>query len=75
MTTSCSTGAAIRVIANNYHNNTIATLAVVAVIYILINFMLTQFAGWLERKLSRRKKAPKTKPIHIPTDMDTGRAV
>jgi glutamate transport system permease protein len=37
----------------NYHNN-VATYAVVAVIYIVINFALTQLAGLLERKMRSR---------------------
>ncbi|MFI9253667.1 amino acid ABC transporter permease [Streptomyces sp. NPDC053069] len=40
-----------------YYGNIIASLTVVAVIYILINFSLTSFAGWLEGWLRRRKKS------------------
>ncbi|MEU8031259.1 amino acid ABC transporter permease [Streptomyces sp. NPDC049099] len=40
-----------------YYGNIIASLTVVAVIYILINFSLTSFAGWLEGRLRRRKKS------------------
>lgn len=34
----------------------IASLVVIATIFIVLNFMLTQFAGWLEKKLRTRKK-------------------
>lgn len=39
-----------------YGGNIIATLTVVAVIYIALNSVLTWFAGWLERWLRQRKK-------------------
>lgn len=55
-------------------SNTIPTLIIVAVLYIVLNLMLTTFASWLERTLSRRRKAPKA-PVHIATDLDVGRAV
>ncbi|GAA1202770.1 amino acid ABC transporter permease [Prauserella alba] len=45
----------IRPIANNYFANTIATMTIVAVIYILLNNLLTAAAGWLE-KWSRQRK-------------------
>jgi len=40
-------------------NNTIPTYIVVAIIYIVLNLILSWFASLLERKLSRRKKAPR----------------
>ncbi|GAB1338215.1 amino acid ABC transporter permease [Streptomyces sp. E-15] len=40
-----------------YGANTIASFAVVAVIYVAINFSLTSFASWLEGRLRRRKKS------------------
>jgi glutamate transport system permease protein len=40
-------------------NNTIPTLIVVALIYIALNLLLSWLASYLERKLSRRKKAPR----------------
>ncbi|MEU3770454.1 amino acid ABC transporter permease [Amycolatopsis keratiniphila] len=47
------------------YGNTIPTLIVVAIIFIVLNLILTQFASWLENKLARRKKAPKgAKPVH-----------
>jgi len=47
------------------YGNTIPTLIVVAIIFIVLNLLLSQFANWLENKLARRKKAPKgAKPVH-----------
>lgn len=46
------------VISGNF-NNTIPTYIVIGVIYVLVNFALTSFASWLQKRLSRRKKAPK----------------
>ncbi|MGV9285682.1 amino acid ABC transporter permease [Streptomyces sp. NPDC003730] len=40
-----------------YGANVIASYTVVAVIYIALNFALTTFAGWLERRLRRGKKS------------------
>ncbi|WP_077798344.1 amino acid ABC transporter permease [Streptomyces sp. JHA26] len=40
-----------------YGANTIASFTVVAVIYIALNFALTSFASWLERRLRRAKKS------------------
>ncbi|WP_320780943.1 amino acid ABC transporter permease [Streptomyces sp. CRN 30] len=40
-----------------YGANTIASFTVVAVIYIAINFALTSFASWLERRLRQGKKS------------------
>ncbi|MEU8974221.1 amino acid ABC transporter permease [Streptomyces monashensis] len=42
---------------SGYYGNIIASLTVVAVIYVLINFSLTSFASWLEGRLRRRKKS------------------
>ncbi|AXG80651.1 amino acid ABC transporter permease [Streptomyces paludis] len=41
----------------NYGANTIATLVVIGLIYIVLNFALTSFAGWLEKRLRRAKKS------------------
>ncbi|MFC9256845.1 amino acid ABC transporter permease [Amycolatopsis thailandensis] len=65
------------------YGNTIPTLIVVAIIFIVLNLLLTQFARWLENKLARRKKAPKgAKPVHDApasvvdaTDFNTGRSL
>ncbi|EFD66317.1 glutamate permease [Streptomyces lividans TK24] len=40
-----------------YGANVIASFTVVAVIYIALNFSLTTFASWLERRLRRAKKS------------------
>jgi glutamate transport system permease protein len=40
-----------------YGANTIASYTVVALIYIAINFALTSFASWLERRLRQGKKS------------------
>jgi glutamate transport system permease protein len=60
-------------------NNTIPTLIVIAIIFISLNLLLSWFASYLERKLSRRKKAPRgAKPMDQPpsavmaTDFATG---
>ncbi|WP_405695172.1 amino acid ABC transporter permease [Streptomyces coelicoflavus] len=43
-----------------YGANVIASYTVVAVIYIALNFALTSFASWLERRLRRAKKSTGT---------------
>jgi glutamate transport system permease protein len=40
-----------------FYGNTIASFTVIAVIYIVLNFSLTSFAGWLEARLRRSKKS------------------
>ncbi|MFB7656108.1 MULTISPECIES: amino acid ABC transporter permease [unclassified Streptomyces] len=40
-----------------YGANVIASFTVVAVLYIVLNFSLTSFASWLERRLRRAKKS------------------
>ncbi|MFF3917366.1 amino acid ABC transporter permease [Streptomyces sp. NPDC001852] len=40
-----------------YYGNMIASLTVVAVIFVIINFSLTSFASWLEARLRRGKKS------------------
>ncbi|MEU2233289.1 amino acid ABC transporter permease [Streptomyces vietnamensis] len=47
-----------RQITANYGANTIATLTVIALIYIAINFLLTTLAGRLERRLRQGRKSP-----------------
>ncbi|MDG9703434.1 amino acid ABC transporter permease [Streptomyces sp. DH37] len=46
----------VRVITANYGANTIAAFTVVALIFILLNFLLTSFASWLEGRLRRGKR-------------------
>lgn len=48
--------ASVRPMSANYGANTIASFTVVAVIFIVLNFALTTFAGWLERRLRRGRK-------------------
>ncbi|MGW4852093.1 amino acid ABC transporter permease [Streptomyces sp. NPDC004288] len=47
-----------RQITANYGANTIATLVVIALIYIIINFALTTLASRLEARLRRGRKTP-----------------
>ncbi|MER6115162.1 amino acid ABC transporter permease [Streptomyces sp. NPDC001743] len=49
--------ASVRPMSANYGANTIACFTVIAVIYIALNFSLTSFASWLERRLRQRKKS------------------
>jgi glutamate transport system permease protein len=46
-----------RTITANYGANTIAAFTVIALIYITLNFLLTSFASWLEKRLRRAKKS------------------
>jgi len=41
---------------SDYRPSVIATLTAIAIIFIILNFILTAFANWLERWLRRRKK-------------------
>ncbi|MEU6644146.1 amino acid ABC transporter permease [Saccharomonospora sp. NPDC046836] len=48
-----------RPIANNYGANTIATLVVIGVVYIVLNFIITSLATWLANwSRQRRRGAP-----------------
>lgn len=49
--------ASVRPMSANYGANTIASFTVVAVIFVVLNFLLTSFAGWLEGRLRRGKKS------------------
>ncbi|WP_328395682.1 amino acid ABC transporter permease [Streptomyces sp. NBC_00390] len=49
--------ASVRPMSANYGANNIASFTVVALIFIALNFALTSFASWLERKLRRGKKS------------------
>lgn len=49
--------ASVRPMSANYGANTIASFTVVAVIFVVVNFTLTSFAGWLEARLRRGKKS------------------
>ncbi|MFI8823384.1 amino acid ABC transporter permease [Streptomyces sp. NPDC053431] len=48
--------ASVRPMSANYGANTIASFTVVAVIFVVLNFLLTSFAAWLEGRLRRGKK-------------------
>ncbi|WTW99050.1 amino acid ABC transporter permease [Streptomycetaceae bacterium NBC_01309] len=49
--------ASVRPMSANYGANTIASFTVVAVIFVVLNFTLTSFANWLERRLRRGKRS------------------
>jgi glutamate transport system permease protein len=49
--------ASVSPMSSYYGANTIASFTVVAVIYVVLNFSLTSFASWLERRLRRAKKS------------------
>ncbi|MEU9703623.1 amino acid ABC transporter permease [Streptomyces sp. NPDC047981] len=49
--------ASVRPMSANYGANTIASFTVVAVIFVILNFALTTFAAWLERRLRRARKS------------------
>ncbi|WLW51777.1 amino acid ABC transporter permease [Streptomyces sp. YU58] len=49
--------AAVSPMSSYYGANTIASFTVVALIFIAINFALTSFATWLEKRLRRGKKS------------------
>ncbi|MFF5988647.1 amino acid ABC transporter permease [Prauserella flavalba] len=65
-----------RPISNNYGANTIATLVIVAVVYIVVNFIITSIASWLEQWSRQRKKgAGAVVPVTAVDDQATGPAV
>ncbi|MFD1656867.1 amino acid ABC transporter permease [Streptomyces caeni] len=49
--------ASVSPMSSYYGANTIASFTIVALIYIVINFSLTTFAGWLEKRLRRGKRS------------------
>jgi glutamate transport system permease protein len=57
-----------RTIPANYGANTIAALTVIALIYIVLNFLLTSVAGWLEGRARRTKKS--TGAVLHPEDVE-----
>ncbi|MFF8602363.1 amino acid ABC transporter permease [Streptomyces sp. NPDC015232] len=48
--------ASVRPMSANYGANTIASFTVVAVVFVILNFLLTTIASWLEARLRRGKK-------------------
>ena len=49
--------ASVRPMSANYGANTIASFTIVAVVFVILNFALTTFAGRLERRLRRGRKS------------------
>ncbi|MFJ7959147.1 amino acid ABC transporter permease [Streptomyces sp. NPDC096319] len=49
--------ASVRPMSANYGANTIACFTVVAVVFVALNFALTTFASWLERRLRRGRRS------------------
>ncbi|MFF8288870.1 amino acid ABC transporter permease [Streptomyces sp. NPDC016309] len=49
--------ASVRPMSANYGANTIASFTLVAIVFVALNFALTTFAGWLERRLRRARKS------------------
>ncbi|MBC2867726.1 amino acid ABC transporter permease [Streptomyces mexicanus] len=49
--------AAVSPMSSYYGANTIASFTIVALIFVVLNFSLTSFASWLERRLRRGKKS------------------
>ncbi|WP_037682279.1 amino acid ABC transporter permease [Streptomyces griseus] len=49
--------AAVSPMSSYYGANVIASFTIVALIYIAVNFAITTFASWLERRLRRGKKS------------------
>ncbi|MFE9172333.1 amino acid ABC transporter permease [Streptomyces kebangsaanensis] len=49
--------AAVSPMSSYYGANTIASFTIVALIFVLLNFALTSFASWLERRLRSGKKS------------------
>ncbi|MEV5969472.1 amino acid ABC transporter permease [Streptomyces sp. NPDC051921] len=49
--------ASVRPMSANYGANTIASFTVVAVVFVILNFLLTSFASWLEGRLRRGRKS------------------
>ncbi|EGJ74343.1 putative glutamate permease [Streptomyces sp. Tu6071] len=62
--------ASVRPLSAAYGANTIACFTIVALIYIVVNFSLTSFATWLEKRLRAGKKS--TGAVLSATTVDTG---
>ncbi|MYT23706.1 ABC transporter permease subunit [Streptomyces sp. SID7760] len=63
-----------RQISANY-SNTIATLVVIALIYIVVNFGLTTFASWVEGRMRKSKKGSGAVVAGDVAEVDAGGAV
>ncbi|MET7382716.1 amino acid ABC transporter permease [Streptomyces sp. NPDC005526] len=49
--------AAVSSMSSYYGANVIASFTIVALIFVVVNFSITSFAGWLEQRLRRGKKS------------------
>ncbi|MFF7143287.1 MULTISPECIES: amino acid ABC transporter permease [Streptomyces] len=69
--------AAVSPMSSYYGANTIASFTIVALIFIAINFSLTTFASWLEKRLRRGKKSTGAvlPPASVPGSESTGAGV
>ncbi|UQX03309.1 amino acid ABC transporter permease [Streptomyces sp. RerS4] len=63
-----------RQISANY-SNTIPTLVVIALLYVLVNFALTTFASWMEGRLRKSKKGTGAVVAGDVAEVDAGGAV
>lgn len=59
-------------IGGNLFGNVIPTLIVVAIIYIIVNFLLGRFANWLERRNARRGRGSAPAPVAAGVDLEVG---
>lgn len=57
-------------IAGNFFGNVIPTMIVVAIIYIIVNFLLGRFANWLERRNARRGRGSAAAPAAAGVDLE-----
>ncbi|RKN37279.1 amino acid ABC transporter permease [Streptomyces hoynatensis] len=62
---------AARLISSNY-SNTIAAYTVAAAIFVVINFLLSQLAGWLERRIRRGTRGTGAVVAQGPADLGDG---
>lgn len=62
-------------IAGNFFGNVIPTMIVVAVIYIIVNFLLGRFANWLERRNARRGRGSAAAPAAAGVDLEVNARV
>ena len=56
----------------NFLNNPIQVLTVIAVIYIVINYALSKFAVYLQRRIARGRRSPGPAPAPPPSAMAVG---
>jgi glutamate transport system permease protein len=58
-------------IGGNFFGNVIPTMIVVAIIYIIVNWLLGRFANWLERRNARRGRGSAAVPTAPGVDLET----